>query len=56
MAKKTRYLEYTKGIQKIKRGQKTESRSTVKSVLQKLKDLKDQEFDINIPIGGEDEE
>lgn len=51
MAKKSRYMEYTKGIQKIKKGQKQESRSTTKSVLKKLKDLKNQEFNINVPIG-----
>ena len=51
MAKKSRYLEYTKGYQKLRRGQKRENRSTTKSVLQKLKDLKNQEFSMTVPIG-----
>ena len=51
MAKKSRYMEYTKGIQKIKKGQKQESKSTTKSVLKKLKYLKNQEFSINILLG-----
>lgn len=51
MAKKSRYMEYTKGYQKIRKGQKRENRSTTKSVLQKLKDLKNEEFSMNVPIG-----
>ena len=51
MAKKSRYLEYTKGYQKLKKGHKRENRSTTKSVLQKLKDLKNQEFSMTVTIG-----
>ena len=54
MAKKSRYLEYTKGYQKLKKGHKRENRSTTKSVLQKLKDLKNQEFSMTVPIGDAD--
>ena len=54
MAKKSRYLEYTKVYQKLKKGQKRENRSTTKSVLQKLKDLKNQEFSMTVPIGDAD--
>ncbi|HOO80678.1 MAG: hypothetical protein PHX08_03800 [Lachnospiraceae bacterium] len=51
MAKKSRYTEYAKGYQKLRKGQKRENRSTTKSVLQKLKDLKNQEFSMTVPIG-----
>lgn len=51
MARKSRYMEYEKSIQKIKKGQKLESRSSTKSVLKKLKDFKNQEFSMNVPIG-----
>ena len=57
MAKKTRYRQYAEGVQKMyknKNGQST--KSTSKSVLKKLKQLKGQEFHMTIPIGGNDGE
>ena len=57
MAKKTRYRQYAEGMQEMyknKNGQST--KSTSKSVLKKLKQLKGQEFHITIPIGGTDGE
>ena len=57
MAKKTRYRQYAEGMQKMYRNQKRQSiKSTSKSVLKKLKQLKGQEFHMTIPIGGTDGE
>lgn len=53
MAKKSRYMQYAKGLQKNMR---MKEKSTSKSVLKKLKDLKGQEFKLTIPIGGADGE
>lgn len=51
MARKSRYIDYAKGLQKL---QKKEKISTTSSVLAKLKQLKGQEFSMNVPIGGAD--
>lgn len=51
MARKSRYIDYAKGLQKL---QKKEKISTPSSVLAKLKQLKGQEFSMNVPIGGAD--
>ena len=49
MARKSRYLGYMKGLQKIvKRKEKV---STRESVLSRLKSLKDKEFHMTIPVG-----
>ena len=57
MAKKTRYIQYAEGLQKMKNTRKTQTaKSTGKSLLQKLKELKGQEFRMTVPIGGTDEE
>lgn len=53
MGKKTRYRQYAEKIQKLKSNQQIKiEKSTSKSVLQKLKELKGQEFRMTIPIGG----
>lgn len=51
MARKSRYLDYAKGLQRL---QEKEKSSTPKSILAKLKQLKGQEFSMNVPIGGAD--
>lgn len=57
MAKKTRCRQYAEGVQKIYKNQKGQAtKSTSKSVLKKLKQLKGQEFHMTIPIGGTDGE
>lgn len=57
MAKKTRYRLYAEGFQKLKNSQQKQiEKSTSKSLLQKLKELKGQEFRMTIPIGGTDGE
>ncbi len=57
MARKTRYTQYTEGIQKMNTNQQRQAgKSTGKSILQKLKELKGQEFRMAIPIGGTDGE
>ena len=49
MARKSRYLGYMKGLQKIvKRKEKVSSRE---SVLSRLKSLKNKEFYMTIPVG-----
>ena len=49
MARKSRYLGYMKGLQKIvKRKEKV---STRESVLSRLKSLKNEEFYMTIPVG-----
>lgn len=49
MARKSRYTGYMKELQKIvKRKEKV---STRKSVLSRLKSLKDKEFHMTIPVG-----
>ena len=53
MARKSRYIDYAKGLQKL---QAKEKRSTPNSILAKLKQLKGQEFSMNVPIGGTDGE
>ena len=57
MAKKTRYRQYAEGMQKMYKNKNEQStKSTSKSVLKKLKQLKGQEFHMTIPIGGSDGE
>ena len=51
MARKSRYVDYAKGLQRL---QEKEKSSTPKSILAKLKQLKGQEFSMNVPIGGTD--
>ena len=54
MARKSRYLGYMKGLQKISKHEKT---STKESLLDKLKSMKNKEFTMNIPVGkGADDE
>lgn len=53
MARKSRYIDYAKGLQRL---QEKEKSSTPKSILAKLKQLKGQEFSMNVPIGGTDGE
>ena len=52
MAMKSRYKGYAEGIQRLRAG-KTEQRkkSTQGSILQKIKELKNQEFSMTVPIG-----
>lgn len=52
MAKKLRYIGYVQGMENSKR---KEQHSTPTSLLKKLKSLKGQEFQLNVPIGGTDE-
>lgn len=54
MARKSRYLGYMKGLQKISKHERT---STKESLLDKLRSMKNREFTINIPVreGVEDE-
>ncbi len=55
MARKTRYIQYAEGLQKLKNNQQRQAeKSTGKSLLKKLKELKGQEFRMTIPIGGTD--
>ena len=57
MAKKTRYRQYAEGVQKMYKNKNEQAtKSTSKSVLKKLKQLKGQEFHMTIPIGGTDGE
>ena len=52
MANKTRYTKYVEGVQAIHKERKIPGKvSTGKSVLQKLKKLKGQEFVVTVPIG-----
>lgn len=54
MARKSRYLGYIKGLQKIFKHGKT---TTKESLLDKLKSMKNREFTMNIPVGkGADDE
>ena len=54
MARKSRYLGYMKGLQKISKHGKT---TTKESLLDKLKSMKPKEFTMNIPVGkGADDE
>lgn len=51
MARKSRYADYYRGalaLGKVKR------RSTQKSILGRLKELKSQEFSVNVPIAEND--
>lgn len=52
MAKKSRFIGYMQGMENIK---KQEEHSTPTSLLEKLRSLKGQEFQLNVPIGGTDE-
>ena len=54
MARKSRYLGYMKGLQKISKHERT---STKESLLDKLRSMKNREFPMNIPVreGVEDE-
>ena len=54
MARKSRYLGYMKGLQKISKHERT---STKESLLDKLRSMKNREFTMNIPVreGVEDE-
>ncbi|MDF2854632.1 MAG: hypothetical protein K0Q87_483 [Neobacillus sp.] len=57
MARKTRYRQYAEGLQKLKNSQQKQAeKPTGKSLLQKLKELKGQEFRMTVPIGGTDGE
>jgi hypothetical protein len=57
MARKTRYRHYAEGLQRMNNTQQTQvEKSTGKSILQKLKELKGQEFRMTVPIGGTDGE
>lgn len=60
MAKKSRYMGYAKGLYSIEkknlsRKKKSVEKTTEKTILQKLNELKGQEFQITIPIGDVDE-
>ena len=56
MAMKSRYKRYEEGINRLQAGEKTKQRkkSTPGSILQKLKELKNQEFSMTVPIGAAD--
>ena len=55
MANKTRYTKYVEGVQAIHKEQQIPGKvSSEKSVLQKLKKLKGQEFVVTVPIGEAD--
>lgn len=51
MAKKSRYIGYLQAMKKVAEKKK---HSTPNSLLEKLKSLKGQEFQLNVPIGGSD--
>lgn len=52
MARKSRYMAYAEGL---KKKEKKEMRSTPKSILKKLKELKGQNAMITVPAGNENE-
>lgn len=52
MARKSRYVYYYKAAL----GQKKPVRSTKSSLLGRLKELKNQEFVMNVPVGEKDEQ
>ena len=56
MAMKSRYKKYTEGINRLQAGKKAKQRkkSTPGSILQKLKELKNQEFRMTVQIGDAD--
>ena len=55
MANKTRYTKYVEGMQAIHKERQIPGKvSSEKSVLQKLKKLKGQEFIVTVPIGEAD--
>ena len=55
MANKTRYTKYVEGMQAIHKERQIPGKvSSEKSVLQKLKKLKGQEFVVTVPIGEAD--
>ena len=55
MAMKSRYKRYAEGINRLQAGEKTKQRkSTSGSILQKLEELKNQEFSMTVPIGAAD--
>ena len=49
MARKTRYVNYEKGMKHLREKEKV---STPKSVLEKLKAYKNEDFSVSVPIGG----
>ena len=49
MARKTRYVNYVEGMKHLREKEKV---STPKSVLEKLKTYKNQDFSVSVPIGG----
>ena len=51
---KSRYKGYAEGVNRLQTGKKQGRRSTPGSVLQKLKELKNQEFRMTVPIGDAD--
>ena len=52
MAMKSRYKGYAEGIQRLRAGKEEQRKiSTPGSILQKIKELKNQEFSMTIPIG-----
>ncbi|ETP71486.1 hypothetical protein UYO_2558 [Lachnospiraceae bacterium JC7] len=53
MARKSRYMAYAEGLSK--NSKKKEERSTPKSILKKLKELKEQNVVITVPAGAENE-
>lgn len=54
MAMKSRYKGYAEGVNRLQTGKKQGRRSTPGSVLEKLKELKNQEFRMTVPIGDAD--
>ena len=49
MARKIRYVNYVEGMKHLREKEKV---STPKSVLEKLKTYKNQDFSVSVPIGG----
>ena len=54
MAMKSRYKGYAEGVNRLQMGKKLDRRSTPGSVLQKLKELRNQEFRMTVPMGDAD--
>ena len=53
MARKSRYQDYMKGLQKLT--EKKEKKSSPKSILEKLKELKGQSVVVTVPVGNANE-
>ncbi len=53
MGRRSRYMSYVEGLKKLK--EESEKHSTPKSILEKLKSMKDQDAVITVPVGDEDE-